>query len=297
MPFLSIKKKKLLLGSIRLGVNSLSYIAPSVAGRIAMEIFCSPQKGRYKELERSYPLLEKAETHWFDFKGLKIKGYRWPGKGKRILLAHGWESNTARWLPTLDALLKEGYEVTAIDAPAHGHSEGKRFTAILFGEALEVAAAHYRSEVLIGHSAGGIAAVYLLTHLKTNHIQDIILLGVPSELTKLTQTYQDMLGFNERVMLHLDREFETRFGNSMEVFSIKEYVKMLEISGLIIHDRKDPIAPYEDMLEAHHNWPASKMITTEGLGHSMGGEAVIGFILSFLGANGQRQTVNEKRET
>lgn len=288
MPFLSIKKRKLLLGSIRLGVNSLSYIAPSVAGRIAMEIFCSPQKGRYRELERAYPLLEQAEPHTFDFKGLKIRGYRWPGKGKRILLAHGWESNTARWLPTLDALLKEGHEVTAIDAPAHGHSEGKRFTAILFGEALEMAAAHYRSEVLIGHSAGGIAAVYLLTHLKNDQVNNLILLGVPSELTKLTQTYQDMLGFNERVMLHLDREFEARFGASMEVFSIKEYVKMLDIPGLIIHDKKDPIAPYEDMLEAHRNWPASKFITTEGRGHSLSGEDVIGFILGYLGANGKR---------
>lgn len=275
MPFLSIEKKKYLGLALKWSMNTLSYIAPPIAGRLAMEVFMSPQKGRYKEGKAMPAEMLEAKTETIRASGLHIRIWRWPGEGKRIMLAHGWESNSARWAVWIGHLKKEGYDITAVDAPAHGSSEGSRFSAVLYAKVLQEAISVYKPEVLIGHSAGGIAGVYVHSHLSEARIKNLILLAVPSELEALTRIYQQLLGFNDRVMTALDKQFQLRYGAGLHTFSVKQFVKKVSVPGLIVHDKSDKIAPFQDMLEAHHNWAGSRIFMTEGLGHSLASERVI----------------------
>jgi pimeloyl-ACP methyl ester carboxylesterase len=68
----------------------------------------------------------------------------------------------------------------------------------------------------------------------------------------------------------------------MSDFSIPKYVRELQLPGLIVHDREDTIAPYAGSLEIHRNWPASRLVTTSGLGHSLPGASVVQTVMDYI---------------
>ena len=57
-------------------------------------------------------------------------------------------------------------------------------------------------------------------------------------------------------------------------------MKKIDIQGLVIHDEKDDVAPFEGGKRIHENWKKSKFLGTKNLGHSVEGEEVYQAILS-----------------
>src|SRR5688572_28631419 len=49
---------------------------------------------------------------------------------KKILITHGWTSRAAYMMRTIRMLHQQGYEVYALDFPAHGESRGLQLTWI-----------------------------------------------------------------------------------------------------------------------------------------------------------------------
>jgi alpha-beta hydrolase superfamily lysophospholipase len=76
----------------------------------------------------------------FEIKGLTIRGFRWvPEKpnGKKIMIVHGFRSYSYKFEKYILALKKEGFEVVAFDAPAHGTSDGKLINAYIYKQSLD----------------------------------------------------------------------------------------------------------------------------------------------------------------
>ena len=136
-------------------LNGISYISPKYASKLAINLFSKPRKG--KITEEQLPLLESAFIEEHTYNDLSIMTYRWIGKGKTILLVHGWESNSARWEFLIKEFKIKGYTIVALDAPAHGNSGGKFFNAVLYAEFINVVANKFQPEIIIGHSVGGMA--------------------------------------------------------------------------------------------------------------------------------------------
>ena len=92
-----------------------------------------------------------------EFRGGKIN-YRVFGKGRAIVLLHGFLGNMAIWKNLLPALSKR-YKVVLIDLPGHGHSEnfGYVHKMDLMAEAVKTVLheLQLRRYVMIGHSLGG----------------------------------------------------------------------------------------------------------------------------------------------
>ena len=86
--------------------------------------------------------------------------YNWDGEKETVLLLHGWESNSFRWRNLIGHLKREGYRVLAFDAPAHGHSSGSLFNVIRYTECTQTIVSRYNPDYIIGHSVGGMTAVY-----------------------------------------------------------------------------------------------------------------------------------------
>ena len=139
-------------------LNGVSYISPEYASKKALNLFATPRKGRVTDAE--IPFLETAFKKEVKYQDLEIMTYRWPGKNKTILLAHGWESNTARWSFLIKELKTLDYNIVSIDAPAHGSSDGKQFNAVLYSECINAVVNTYKPEIIIGHSVGGMASVF-----------------------------------------------------------------------------------------------------------------------------------------
>jgi pimeloyl-ACP methyl ester carboxylesterase len=210
--------------------------------------------------------------------------YHWSGDKDTILLVHGWESNAARWRNKIERFTKEGYNIIALDAPAHGASDSKLFNALLYAEFINVVAQKHQPDIVIGHSVGGMASILFQQKYQIDAIKKMVLLGAPSEFSGVLKNYIQLLGYNKKVEQQLDKIIIERFGAAPSDFSTSKYAKSIEAQALIIHDTEDKIIPYSDAKLINQGLKNSEMITTKGLGHSLNDDSVSNHILEFLKA-------------
>ncbi len=214
--------------------------------------------------------------------GMEIQTYRWKGEGPKVLLLHGWESNTYRWRNLIGFLKDARYEILAFDAPAHGHSSGKILNVIRYTACTRSVVERYQPDYIIGHSMGGLTAVYHQYRHPENSLKKIVTIGSPSDLEDLMLQYQKILNFNGQVLTALDLYFKELFGFGIRDFSTAKYAIDLDIKGLLIHDELDTIAPFRASEKVHRNWKGSKLVRTKGYGHSMHQDYVSEQIMDFL---------------
>ncbi|MFK7833840.1 MAG: alpha/beta fold hydrolase [Winogradskyella sp.] len=268
--------------SIGGALNATSLISSKYASKKALNLFASPRKGRYNDDQKR--LIESAFFEEVSYNNLNIATYRWVGKGKTVLLAHGWESNTARWDYILKDLITEDYNIIALDAPAHGRSGSKQFNAILYSEFISVIAKKFNADVLVGHSVGGMASVFCMHNHQLPSIKKLVLLGAPAHFTGVFDRYKSMMGFNNRISNGLDSIVLERFKQPVAYFSVANFAASIEAKGLIIHDKKDRIIPYEDGQLIASRYQNAELISTTGFGHGLKDASLTPQIIGFINA-------------
>src|SRR4051812_2578979 len=115
----------------RIKFKVLELISMSKAAEEAFELFCTPYSKRRSYVEPA--IFQKADRLSFEFDNHTIHGFRWkPGasNGYKMLICHGFDSNSYKFERYIQPLLEKGFEVLAFDAPAHGLSTGKTITAL-----------------------------------------------------------------------------------------------------------------------------------------------------------------------
>ena len=272
--------KNLLASLIGIYVNVLSYLSKSYAENKALSVFSKPRKGRITEIQRDF--LDTAFKEELKFKDTHIMTYRWLGNKQTVLLAHGWESNSARWKPLVLNLKKKGFNIVALDAPAHGNSGSNYFNTILLSEFIHVVAKRFNAEIIIGHSLGGMASVFCQNKYQLKSVKKLILLGTPSEYSDILKRYTDMLGYNQHIKTRLNAIIIERYGIHPNTFSTAKYLETINSEGLIIHDEDDDVIPYGDALLIKDSFKKSKLITTKGIGHSLINDIVMTHISEFV---------------
>tara|TARA_R110002049_G_scaffold91144_2_gene227595 strand:+ start:1225 stop:2037 length:813 start_codon:yes stop_codon:yes gene_type:complete len=266
--------------SIGKALNATSLVSPKMATKKALSLFASPRKGRYNDAQKH--VIESAFFEEILYKKMEIATYRWVGKGKTVLLAHGWESNAARWDYILEDLKAQDYNIIALDAPAHGRSDGKQFNAILYSEFIGEVVKKFQPDVLMGHSVGGMASVFSMHLNELNSIEKMVLLGAPAHFTGVFSRYKSMMGFNTKISKGLDNIVLERFGHPVSYFSTANFTESIAAKGLIIHDKKDRIIPYEDGQLLANRYKNSEFITTTGFGHGLKDASLTPQIISFI---------------
>ncbi|WP_298495385.1 alpha/beta hydrolase [uncultured Algibacter sp.] len=261
-------------------INLTSYFSSRFAAKLAIDLFSTPRKGKIQTEESKY--LESASQGHINFESLSIKTYHWKGDKETILLAHGWESNSFRWKDLIEELKTQNFNIIALDAPAHGASGGKLFNALLYSECINIVANKYNANTIIGHSVGGMATVFFQHKYQLKSIKKLILLGAPADFVGVFNRYENMMGYNTRVSKALENHIVKHFNHLPEYFSPAVFSKELKAKGLIIHDKKDKIIPYNDGLKFKQNYNNATFITTKGFGHSLKSELVYQHILDFL---------------
>ncbi len=261
-------------------LNVLSYVSADYAANKALHLFSTPRKGFIKDKHQEFLNTAVKEVLYYD--DLPIATYHWEGDKQTILLVHGWESNSARWKKKIKHFISEGFNVIALDAPAHGASGSKVFNALLYSEFINVVVTKHNPEILIGHSVGGMASVFFLQKYQNQNIDKIVLLGAPSEFKDVLKRYIEMLGYNKKIENQLKTVIFDRFGAHPEHFSTAKFVKDISTKSLIIHDTKDPIIPYSDAEMIIKSYANASLISTTGLGHSLNDKSVTKNILDFI---------------
>lgn len=265
---------------IGLYLNTISFVAPKIAAEKALALFATPRKGSILEVQKTF--LNSSVQEILFHNELPIMTYSWQGRGKTILLLHGWESNAFRWHKLIKKLKQDNYHIVAIDAPAHGDSGSKQFNAVLYAEFINEAVKRFQPNTIIGHSVGGMASVFFQKKYQFEALNKLVLLGAPSEFVNVFKSYTSLLGYNSHLKNQLTQLIIERFGDTPESFSTATYLNDMNINGLLIHDKGDKIIAYDEALLIDKNFKNAELITTEGFGHSLHHDSVNDHILEFL---------------
>ncbi len=263
--------QRLLIGYYKTRIKAIGFVSPRKAAERAWKLFCTPNP---RKTPKKIPaVFANASSLSFDLEGVTIRGFRWSAPvpdTKKILLIHGFSSYSYKFEKYIEPLQKQGFEILAFDAPAHGLSGGKTINAYIYKQAiLKIDSIFGPIHGFLGHSLGGLAASIAFEQL-TGELQRKLVLVAPA--TETYRTIQDFL-----TLLSVENETKEAFirltneltNHPISYYSVSRVVKEITSPVLWVHDKQDSICSFEDvkpLLAA--DLPHVQFLITEYLGHN-----------------------------
>lgn len=278
--------QRIILTYYRIKFKAIELVSPAKAAEAAFKLFCTPYSKR--KINEVPGVFEQAEKLSFTFQDHKIYGFQWKPEnynGRKILICHGFDSNSYKFEKYISPLTEDGFEILAFDAPAHGLSSGKTITALLYSDMiLEIVSAFGPVNGIIAHSFGGISAALAIEKLKNNSVKRLVLIAPATETTRSLNDFCRYLHISAKLKEGLEKLIVQIGGQPSSWYSVARIIQSVTIPTLWIHDRNDKITPYEDMeFLTELNLPFVKFIITEGLGHSLyRDENIAKYVIAFI---------------
>jgi len=242
----------------------LELLSPSLTSRLATHLFFTPI--RFKTPKNELKFYNTAERSSLKYKGKKVQIYKWGNSKQAVLLVHGWAGRGTQVAHLSESLLAAGYQVYTFDAPAHGHSAGKKTNLIEFGELIAKITQKYTEiNSIIGHSMGGTASIYALTQGVT--VEKCIVIGTPAYTEWILSSFCDQINVSTRVETLMKNYMERKLNKTFDELNNSSMVQKISTEGLIIHCKDDVDTPFKDAKVIHQNWKNSTLVLTNGLGH------------------------------
>ena len=265
--------QRIVLKYYRNKFNTLSVFSPRKAAELAFKLFCTPytRKRNYK----APPVFNKASKVSLQFDNEEVNGFRWvPEKhynGLKILICHGFDSYSYRFDNYVEALINEGFEVLAFDAPAHGISHGKTINIIQYRNMIiKINEAYGPIDGIMAHSFGGLAVALAIEKITNNPCKRLVLMAPATETTHAINTFFKYLKLNSKVQSAFHQIIEEYGGNPASWYSVSRVMQNVQIPTLWVHDKEDSITPYEDIHPLlNQSLPHIIFEITTGLGHSL----------------------------
>jgi predicted alpha/beta hydrolase family esterase len=259
--------QKVAIGYLRAKLNLIGVVSKKKAAQEAMIIFSTP----FRKVKKAVPaIFEKCELIGFRLHGKKIIGYRWNHPSpKKLLVLHGFESSAFNFERYIKPLIKIGYEVIAVDAPAHGKSEGKTINLLDYIETIEETEKRYGPfDAALAHSFGGIAISMYLEKSKRKDKMKLVLIAPATETVTAIDSFFRFLQLNDGIRTEFNKLIHHRTGHWPSHFSIKRVAAQLPAEILWVHDEDDDMTPLSDTEPVQKaNYPHIRFMITKGLGH------------------------------
>jgi pimeloyl-ACP methyl ester carboxylesterase len=260
---------------IRSSMHRFGEWMPGLMSQVAAHLFVVPKRHPVPARERA--VLADAEQFDLDTRVGRIRAYRWladilPWGPARpvVMLMHGWEGRATQMGAFVPMLHAAGYDVIALDGPAHGGSDGARADGCLFSMAMRDVADHLAPHGLgglIAHSLGaGAAMLALADGLRA---QRVVLLAPPSSARTITDDYCNVLTLTpstrKRLWVRLREHFHPYVWDRVE---FEARVRDLNaLPALVVHDVEDVEVPFARGQAIARAWPGAEFLITAGLGH------------------------------
>jgi pimeloyl-ACP methyl ester carboxylesterase len=258
-------------------------IAPSTTGRAAFTLFCLPPRASARDAselklaEKLGPILGKAEALRVTTPDGEVQTYLWrteqsPPRG-RVLLVHGWTASALVMTLFVEPLRKAGFDVAAVDLPAHGQSTGRLLNMPLGARALLAVADQMGPFTgLVSHSFGGPIAALAVEGGSPVHrrfaVDRLVLISAPHALHRVTRAFGTAFGFNEVLQTRLADEVTRRAGRPIQSITTGDLLRVANHPVLIVQDDDDDVVPFADgRAIADAAGPLATLLTTKGLGH------------------------------
>jgi pimeloyl-ACP methyl ester carboxylesterase len=261
-------KQRMAIRYVRTKFKILSSLSKKKAAKKAFDFFCTPKFRFKKQLP---PVFQQAEKIEFKHEGDIIRGYRfnYPSE-KKLLITHGYESSILKFDKYIRPFIKKGYEVLAVDAPAHGESTGKLINALLYKDLIHYLEKEYGPiKNYMGHSMGGLALCLFLEELEHDETFKLVLIAPATETTTAADNLFSFLRLDKEVRKEFDALIEMYSGKPPAWFSVSRSLKNIKARVLFLQDKHDPLTPISDVEPIMLDKPENvQFIISDGLGHS-----------------------------
>lgn len=261
----------------------LQKLSPGIAGWAALRLFLTPARRRIEAVDA--PVIARAKRLHLRGGVHRFVAWQWGDQAPWVVLLHGWGSHAARFGSFVAPLQAAGFSVIGIDAPAHGDSPGRLSDLTRFRDCLgEILRTHAPVHGVIGHSLGGGALLTLLSETTEHHPTRVCLVGVPSDMDYILESFSMMLALQEPAKANLQHRFHQRFGRSAREISVVAMGPHARMPVLVVHDDDDNVAPISQGLAVAGAIPGAQLWRTQGLGHSgaLRDPATIQRVIDFL---------------
>ncbi len=263
--------QRVVIGYYKTKFRTIGLLSPRKAAESAFRLFCTPYVK--KPGNKIPPVFHKATRLSFELEGSTVRGFHWKpvqSTGRKVLVAHGFSSYSYKFEHYVQPLLKEGFEVFAFDAPAHGTSDGKMINAVLYKNMLlQVEALYGPFYGFIGHSLGALAISLAMEEMPDNYNKKMILIAPATETSRALRQYYRLLNIKEETQTALENLIESITHRPISHFSVNRAVQQVPTATLWVHDQNDRICPFKDTLPSREPpLPNLRFMVTEGLGHN-----------------------------
>lgn len=248
---------------IRAAMGVMGTLAPRLAGAVAFSMMVKPRRRQRRHKLMTAGLMPVRLGH----QRRVLQGYRWPGD-RRLLLVHGWDSDSSDFATLIPRLQRAGWGGLTYDAPAHGLSGGDQTDFLDMGDAFRaILDSQGPFDGVLAHSFGSAVALYQLSQYNGRTPPLVVSGGAPNSLIQVFQIYFERYRLTQPVRRDLFRRIEKRLGRPPQSISITGATAELSAHLLILHDRDDPLIPFETGERMRHAAPEAHFLPTRGLGH------------------------------
>lgn len=244
-------------------MNTPDIAASNPIMAMILQAFTKPQ--RLVETEDDRNALAQARPVSIPYAGLELRAWTW-GQGPQVLLLHGWESRASHMAGFVAPLLQAGFSVTALDAPAHGASQGESSNVLDYGQAVIAVAQHLgRLTATIAHSVGSAASLYAFAH--GVQVRASVHLCGPASLTRVFQYAARAGGLDETARQQLEQMLVASIDAPLASMDLDRLQHGMRHPALIMHDPEDKEMPYSESQALATAWPQAKLVASSGTGH------------------------------
>jgi len=264
--------ERIYLQYLRTKFKTIGQLSPSVAGKIAFNLFCTPYP-KYKK-QKAPAIFHQAKQLTVKVNDkIDIKGYEWQplkANGKTVLICHGYASYFYKFEQYIHPLLKEGFRVVGFDAPGHGQSEGKHINIIIYKEAIQKIMEQVGPiDDFMGHSLGGITLAMIAETIPNPEAHKFVLIAPATKTTTTFNNYYKMMQLSAPVIDAFLNEMAKLTTLPITHFEADRAIENYRGPVLWVHDEGDRVCPYEDLLIFKNKAPKNiKFLITNGLGHN-----------------------------
>jgi pimeloyl-ACP methyl ester carboxylesterase len=263
----------------------LGETAPRTARRALFRHFCTPprigpgQDAEARLVEKMTPLFARAEQHTIAEGKTRIAAFHWkaPSDAKsrgRVLLVHGWTGRAMVMGLFVEPLRRAGYEVVALDFPAHGASTGQRLNLPIGKRAiLAVTKALGPFKAAISHSFGGpVLAVSLDTGPpipERIHLERIVTIASPNRMHAMIDAFVRRFDLSDDLANGLRAEVTKAAGRDLSEVEVEKFLPASGVPALVIHARDDEDVAFDRAEAIARASPNAYLLALDGLGHKL----------------------------
>jgi esterase/lipase len=259
--------QKIVIAFIRFKLTLYAAFSTKKAGTYALKLFLTPVRNVPKKIPSTF---KEAEKITIMLPPYELVGYRWNHpQQKKVMILHGFSSTIMKFDHFVKPLIKQGYEVIAIDAPAHGKSSGKQTTVLEYKAMIEKI---HRTlgpiDAFVAHSFGGLALSLFLEHLPDQENMKVVLIAPATETSTAIETFCRFLKIDDKVKQQMENLIYEKSGILAKDFSVSRVASKIKANILWIHDEDDEITPWSDAEKVQQmHLPNYKFMLTKELGH------------------------------